>query len=210
MTFEPSTPGLLIVVEGIDGSGKSTQVGRLADSLRARGLTVVQSREPTDGAWGRKIRRSYVEGRMSPEDELQAFVEDRREHVEQIVRPALERGETVVLDRYYYSTIAYQGARGGDVDRIRAVNEEFAQRPDVVLLVDVEPEAALDRIRSSRGEAPNTFEQLDALRAVRSIFLRLAADEPERVHVVDGNRPADEVSASLVAAVERLFVGRRN
>src|SRR5262245_42547095 len=102
MNSPSKQPGILIVVEGIDGAGKSTQVRRIAEALRAVGETVVQSREPTDGPWGRKIRESAVSGRMSLADELHAFVEDRREHVAGVIRPALDRGEIVVLDRYYY------------------------------------------------------------------------------------------------------------
>lgn len=209
MSTLPSSSGLLIVIEGIDGTGKSTQARRLAEALRARGKKVVLSREPTDGAWGQKIRRSYVEGRMSPADELAAFVEDRREHVAQVVRPALERGEVVVLDRYYYSTIAYQGVRGGDVGAIRAANEAFAPRPDVVLLIDVEPSAAVERIRSARGETPNSFEQVDQLKAVRGVFLQLAAEEPDRVRIIDGNRPPDDVFYALMQEVNDSLSGAR-
>src|SRR5688572_4992851 len=152
--------GRLIVVEGIDGAGKSTQVKRLAAELRGEGRPVVQSREPTDGPWGRKIRTSAAAGRMSLDDELHAFVEDRKEHVATVVGPALARGDIVLLDRYYFSTIAYQGARGGDIDVIRRMNEAVAPPPDRVLLIDFEPEAALRRIRESRGAVPDDFERL--------------------------------------------------
>src|SRR5947207_8330328 len=88
--------GYLIVVEGIDGAGKSTQVRRLAETLRDAGFAVTCSREPTDGPWGRKIRASAAAERMSLDDELHAFIDDRKEHVAQVIRPALERGEIVV------------------------------------------------------------------------------------------------------------------
>lgn len=192
--------GRLIVVEGIDGAGKSTQVVRLAEALRGRGLTVTTSREPTDGPWGRKIRASAVSGRMTLEDELAAFLADRKEHVAGVIQPALDRGERVILDRYYYSTIAYQGARGGDVGAIRAANEAIAPKPDLVLLIDFDPELALRRIRESRGGAPDEFEKLDELRAIRGIFLQEAAADPERFRILDGSRPPDEVFADLLAA----------
>lgn len=193
--------GTLIVVEGIDGAGKSTQVRRLAEALRADGRTVTVSREPTDGPWGRKIRASAAAERMSLADELQAFIEDRKEHVAQVIRPALDRGEVVLLDRYYFSTIAYQGARGGDVAAIRAANEAIAPKPDLVLLIDFDPAAALERIQASRGDVPDQFEKLDQLQAIRKIFLDQEAAEPTLFHVVDGARDPDAVQADLLTAV---------
>jgi dTMP kinase len=204
-TMQASKPGRLIVVEGIDGAGKSTQVARLAQALRERGETVTTSREPTDGLWGRKIRASAVSGRMTLAEELAAFLEDRKEHVATVIRPALERGETVLLDRYYYSTIAYQGARGGDTGAIREANEAIAPKPDLVLLIDFDPEAGLRRIRESRGGVPDEFEKLDELAAIRHLFLIEAGNDPERFRVIDGGRMPDEVFADLLAAVPRTF-----
>lgn len=195
--------GRLIVVEGIDGAGKSTQVKRLAEALRAAGRTVVASREPTDGPWGKKLRASAETGRMSPTDELHAFLEDRKEHVAAEIGPALERGDVVLLDRYYYSTIAYQGLRGSDVAEIRRANEAIAPRPDLVLLIDFDPQLAIARISQSRGDVPNEFEKLDQLQAIRNIFLDCAAAEPDIFRVIDGSREPDAVFQDLLAAVER-------
>jgi dTMP kinase len=107
--------GILLAVDGIDGAGKTTQVKLLADALRAAGENVLASKEPTDGQWGRRLRQSAQNGRLSLEDELHAFIEDRKEHVATTILPALAAGSVVLLDRYFYSTIAYQGARGADV-----------------------------------------------------------------------------------------------
>jgi dTMP kinase len=192
--------GRLIVVEGIDGAGKSTQVKRLAEALRAAGRTVVVSREPTDGPWGKKLRASASTGRMSPDEELHAFIEDRRQHVAELIQPALDRGDDVLLDRYYYSTIAYQGIRGGDVAAIRSANEAIAPKPDLVLLIDFDPQLALSRISQSRGEVPNEFEKLDQLQAIRRIFLECAAVEPGIFCTIDGGRGPDAVFADLLAA----------
>lgn len=197
--------GKLIVVEGIDGAGKSTQVARLAEALRAEGRAVTVSREPTDGPWGRKIRASAAARRMSLDDELYAFIEDRKEHVANVIRPALDRGDVVLLDRYYYSTIAYQGARGGDVAAIRAANEAIAPKPDLVLLIDFDPAAALDRIQAARGDAPDQFEKLDQLQAIRKIFLDQEAAEPTLFHVVDGGKEPDAVSLDLLTAVHAVL-----
>lgn len=192
--------GRLIVVEGIDGAGKSTQVKRLAEALRAAGRTVVVSREPTDGPWGKKLRASASTGRMSPDEELHAFIEDRRQHVAELIQPALDRGDDVLLDRYYYSTIAYQGIRGGDVAAIRSANEAIAPKPDLVLLIDFDPQLALSRISQSRGEVPNEFEKLDQLQAIRRIFLECAAVEPGIFCTIHGGREPDAVFADLLAA----------
>lgn len=203
MNESPNSPGRLIVVEGIDGAGKSTQVRRLAEALTAAGRTVVTSREPTDGPWGRKLRASAESTRLSLADELHAFIEDRKQHVAEVIRPALAAGAIVLLDRYYFSTMAYQGARGADVAEIRRANEAIAPRPDLVLLVDFDPQTALTRIRESRGDVPNEFEQLDQLRAIRKIFLDTAAAD-KTFRIIDGHGTADEVSARLWTAVDAL------
>lgn len=195
--------GYLIVVEGIDGAGKSTQVRRLAETLRDAGFAVTCSREPTDGPWGRKIRASAAAERMSLDDELHAFIEDRKEHAAQVIRPALERGEIVVLDRYYFSTMAYQGARGGDVEAIRRANEAIAPKPDLVLLIDFDPAAALQRIRGSRGDVPDEFEKLDQLQAIRAIFLEQAAADPVMFRKIDGGRDPDAVFEDVKNAALR-------
>ena len=187
----PNAPGWLVVVEGIDGAGKSTVVRRLAELCTARGLACVTSAEPTRGRWGMKLRQSMAEGRLSLDEELALFLKDRAEHVEQIIRPALEAGKVVLLDRYYISTAAYQGARGVDPETILEMNERFAPKPDLVLLLDFDPDGGLARIRA-RGDAPNTFEVADQLRAVRKIFLAL---ERPFIRRVDASRPAEEVLA---------------
>lgn len=191
-------PGLLIAFEGIDGSGKSTQARRFVEWARQRGREVISTREPTDGPWGRKIREARFTARLSPQDELAAFIADRKEHVATLIKPALERGAVVVVDRYYYSTAAYQGARGLDPKELLQLNREFAPRPDVVVLVDVEPKHALERI-TSRGEGTDLFETLEALKQVRATFLELAKE----LHFVtiDGAHPPDQVFEAVRTAI---------
>ena len=178
---EMKQAGLFIVLEGIDGTGKSTQAHLLADWFRAQGREVVASREPTDGPWGRQIRATAATGRLAPEEELELFLKDRREHVEQLIAPALAAGKVVILDRYYFSTMAYQGSRGFDPAEIRARNEAFAPRPDLLLILDLDVDRALERI-GARGDTANEFEKRDALARCREIFLSLK-EEPF-VHVV--------------------------
>lgn len=167
--------GKLIAFEGIDGSGKSTQARLFADWLEARGREVVRTREPTNGPWGRKIREARFTARLSPEDELHAFIEDRRQHVAELINPSLSRGAVVVIDRYYYSTVAYQGARGLDPAELFARNRAFAPKPDLVVLVDVEPKHSLERI-NARGEGQDLFETIGELTAVRQRFLAMASE----------------------------------
>ena len=187
-------PGLLIILEGIDGTGKSTQAKRLGEWFEARGREVVLSREPTDGPWGRKLRESAATGRLSPEDELEYFLKDRRQHVEEVIQPGLDAGKVVILDRYYFSTMAYQGARGFDPAEIRRKNEEFAPRPDLLVILDLDVDTALERI-GSRGDTANEFEKRESLQRCREIFLSLA-DEPF-ARVVDSGRSLDDVAANL-------------
>ena len=195
------TPGHLIVLEGIDGTGKSTQAKRLAAWFQSRGRDVVLSREPTDGPWGRKLRESAATGRLSPEDELECFLKDRRQHVAELIQPALAAGKIVILDRYYFSTMAYQGARGFDPDEIRRRNEEFAPQPDLLVILDLHVDTALDRI-GARGDTANEFEKREALQRCREIFLSLQHEPFARI--VDSNGSLDEVAAHLRHISESL------
>lgn len=186
----PLPRGVLVAFEGIDGSGKSTQATLLADWASQHGLDVVRTREPTTGPWGMKVRESKVSGRLSPEEELQCFLEDRREHVTNLIGPALARGAIVIIDRYYYSTAAYQGARGHDPKALIAKNREFAPKPDLVFLMDFDPRLGVERI-NARGGGQDAFESLPQLTRSREIFLSLdephivkldAKKEPEALH----------------------------
>lgn len=182
--------GLFIVLEGIDGTGKSTQAGMLAEWFRAQGREVVASREPTDGPWGREIRATAATGRLAPEKELELFLRDRQQHVEELISPALAAGKVVILDRYYFSTMAYQGCRGFDPAEIRRKNEAFAPQPDLLLILDLDVDTALSRI-GGRGDIANEFEKRDSLAKCREIFLSLSG-EPF-VHVVPTDMGPDAV-----------------
>ncbi len=191
--------GRLFVIEGIDGTGKSTQVAALAAWLRGLGLVVHARREPTMGPHGQALRASATTGRLSLEEELRLLELDRREHVEQVIGPALAAGEVVVLDRYYFSTAAYQGARGADPEAIVAHHETFAPRPDLTLVLDLDPEESRARI-ALRGEL-DAFEGLENLRRCRDIFLSLLADD---VRLVDARPAPETVTEALVAQVRPL------
>lgn len=189
---------MFIVIEGIDGTGKSTQAKRLAAHFRSAGKRVTLSREPTDGPWGTLLRNSAETGRLSPEQELETFLKDRRQHVEELIAPALSAGDVVILDRYYFSTMAYQGARGFDPQKIRKDNETFAPVPDLLLILDLDVDTALARI-GSRGDTANEFEQRANLQRCREIFLSVK-DEPF-ARVIDANASAEEVAKAILAAI---------
>jgi len=194
--------GLFVVFEGIDGTGKTTQVRRLAESLRAQGREAVELREPTDGPHGSEIRRMAIEGRPDPDRERELFVMDRREDVAKNILPSLERGAVVVLDRYYFSTMAYQGARGIDPCEIRAENEAFAPKPDLLVLLDLSVDEALERVRKSRGGAPDEFEQAESLAKVKAIFDGL--DDPFILRI-DASGTEDAIARMVLARVEELL-----
>lgn len=197
-------PGVLVAIEGIDGAGKSTQAQRVGDALEAEGYGVVRTHEPTDGPWGRRIRASATAGRLSPEAEVEAFLEDRKEHVATLLRPALDAGKVVLVDRYYFSSVAYQGARGIDPLEILRRNEAIAPPPDLLVLLDLEAPAGVARVHH-RG-ASNLFEREDDLRRARDIFLRTV---PPTCLRVDATQGAEAVTAVILAALrERVLAGR--
>jgi dTMP kinase len=187
--------GMLIVFEGIDGTGKSTHAKRLASYFSSLGREVVLSHEPTNGPWGRKLRESASTGRLGAEEELEYFLRDRKEHVEQLINPSLADGKVVILDRYYFSTMAYQGLRGFDPEQIRQKNEAFAPVPDLLIVLDLDVDLALQRI-TGRGDQANHFEKREALEKIRETFLRLR-DEPF-VRVIDASQSMDEIAAQIV------------
>ena len=195
--------GLLIVFEGIDGTGKSTQCELLARSLTERHMLNIALAEPTRGTWGTKIRRLLSEGRqgISPQEELSWFVNDRKEDIELNIMPALQDNKVVLMDRYYFSTAAYQGALGLDPEQIRLENETFAPIPDRVLIFLTSPETCLERIESSRDQK-SAFEKLDYLRNVQEIFKSFAGPNIRFINSV-GSVP--EVHGKVLSAIEDLF-----
>lgn len=187
--------GLLVALEGIDGSGKTTQVDLLERWAGSLGFEVVRTKEPTAGPWGMKVRNSKFSGRLSEAEELDCFINDRKEHVAGLIAPALARGAIVIVDRYYYSTVAYQGARGMDPAELLARNRAFAPVPNLVALLDLEPAVGLERIHT-RGLGQDAFESLEALTKCRAIFLGLTDS-----HVVrfDATGAPEQVHAAIVA-----------
>lgn len=198
-----TTRGYLIALEGIDGCGKSTQARRLAAALTAAGHAAVTFREPGDSDYGRELRRVFVEGRdITPEEEMRLFLEDRRIDVRENIEPALAAGTHVVMDRYYLSSVVYQGALGLDPAMIREANEAIAPRPDLTLILDLPVDVALERIESSRGQA-NTFEGRDYLTQVRELYLGFVREDG--IETIAADTDPDTVQAALFTRVLGLI-----
>jgi dTMP kinase len=212
---EPGTPrkgplliagGLFIVFEGIDGTGKSTQVHLLAEKLKHLGYAVVATREPTDGPYGRKIRELFIDrGAVSREEELALFIADRSQHVSEVIRPGLKDGCVVISDRYYLSTVAYQGANGMDPERILNKNKVFPV-PDMAIILEIEPAQGIKRIRNQRQEHPDTFEDEVNLRQVAAIFDAMEQDYIKRIN---GSDSIENVHRQVFEAVAVVLARKK-
>jgi dTMP kinase len=195
--------GLLVALEGLDGSGKTTQLPELVAALAAAGRDVIATREPTDGAFGQRIRAMARSGALvAPEEELRWFFEDRRQHVAAEIAPALADGRCVVTDRYFLSTVAYQGARGLDWRKILADSEAEFPKPDLALIFEVPPEQGLARVHARGGASEPAFERADFLTRVAAIFA--AIDRPY-VRRIDAGADRDAVRASALDALRPLL-----
>ncbi|WP_309065395.1 dTMP kinase [Microbacterium sp.] len=203
--------GLWITLEGGDGSGKTTQARLLAEWLGAEGRTVLHTREPGGSEVGRLIRDIVLHhrGDIAPRAEALLYAADRAHHVATVVRPALERGEVVIQDRYLDSSVAYQGAgRVLDAGQVRELSIWAAEGalPDLTVLLDIDPEAA--RRRLDADDKP--FDRLEAEkddfhRRVRDAYLRLADAELERFLVIDGALAPDLIADRIRARVRALL-----
>jgi len=197
----PVNPGWLVALEGIDGSGKTTQQRRLVAALRTAGHIVVSTHEPTDGPAGRRIRE-FARGVEAPpaEEELRLFVEDRLQHVDEVLAPALAAGEVVITDRYFLSTVAYQGARGLDPRQLLEQSEARFPVPDLALLFEVTPQLGVERLSARAGVAEPAFERLDFLIRVAEVYAELDRPYIERIEAA---RPPDAVHDSVLEIVRR-------
>lgn len=203
-----SATGRFITFEGIDGSGKSTQIRRLADALRSAGHDVVLTREPGGSPGAEEIRRLVLEGdpdRWSAETEILLFTAARRDHLERTILPALARGQIVLCDRFADSTRMYQGLSRGDlrglVDQLHTLM--IGREPDLTILIDMDPATGLARAKS-RATAEERFEDFgEALQQqMRTGFLALAQEYANRFRVIDGARDIDSVAADILATVK--------
>ncbi|AEH23920.1 dTMP kinase [Pyrococcus yayanosii] len=203
--------GLFIVFEGIDGAGKSTQARLLAEWFREKGYDVVLTKEPTDSELGNFVKRLILiggiinGGRISHEAEALLFAADRAEHVKKVIEPALREGKVVISDRYFYSSLAYQWARGLDVEWLISVNS-FAPRPHLVILLDLPAKESMRRVRL-RGAESEFDKLLELQRKVRENYLKLAERFPE-FRIVNAMAPVEDIHRDVVALVEHELLRR--
>jgi len=208
--------GVFITFEGIDGTGKSTHVRRLAEYLRKRAVPLVVTREPGGTKVGEQIRRLLLNpkiSKMSPLTELTLMYAAREQHLEEVVRPALARGRVVISDRYNDASYAYQGyGRMLGVQTVRALDRIISGRtqPDLTLLLDLDPQVALDRARkrNTRHRIKNTrFENhgLKFQKRVRAGYLALARQQPRRIKLIQADRPVAEIEGEIHKIVDTLL-----
>jgi dTMP kinase len=205
------TAGLFVSLEGIDGVGKSTQSDLLEEFLRGLGRDVVRTLEPGGTDLGQEIRHLLLhrKGDVAPRAEALLYAADRAHHVATKIRPALERGEVVITDRYLDSSVAYQGVgRALKADDVRAISMFAVEGllPDLTILLDLDAAAAAER-RNKTGEAPDRLERekIEFFEAVRQAFLDMAKAEPNRWLVVDARQSVNEMQTQIRARVSQLL-----
>ena len=212
MAGERLARGFFITFEGSDGSGKSTQIAMLADKLSRAGFEVLSTREPGGSPGAEAIRNVLLSGAaepFGPSMEAILFAAARSDHVEQVIRPAVEEGAIVLCDRFMDSSRVYQGATS-DTDEVFMSALEWitvnGMYPDLTIILDVDPEEGLLRAAERRGgKIPDRFEKetLDVHQKRREAFLRIAEAEPDRCAVIDASAPADKIAAEIEQVVRR-------
>jgi dTMP kinase len=205
---------LFITFEGIEGCGKTTQVKRFAERLKGLGIAVVTTFEPGGTSIGKDIRKILLDSRnkhLSPLTELILYAADRAQHVEEVIKPALDNGKWVICDRFFDATVVYQGiARGQDLKLVRALNAQVTQgiQPDITFLLDCPVDMGLNRAlerneaQSQNGQDRFEREAMDFHRAVRDGYLDLARENQDRFVIVDASLPKDGVEKRIFQHME--------
>ena len=200
--------GYFISFEGIDGSGKSTQIQRLADFLRSLSFDIVVTREPGGSVGGEEIRKLLLQGdvdRWSAETEILLFTAARRDHLERIILPAMKNGQIVICDRFTDSTRMYQGMRGPKLKKLVDMldKEVIGHDPDLTILIDIDPEIGLRRAKS-RETVEERFEDfgLELQKKMRKGFLDLSKQFSNRISVIDGHQSEDKVAKEICSLVK--------
>jgi dTMP kinase len=202
------TPGRFITFEGIDGAGKSTHIGFVTELLKDAGKTVVSTREPGGTAVGETLRELLLHEKMHLETEALLMFASRREHIAQVIAPALARGDWVLSDRFTDASFAYQGGgRGLPLDKLDRLEQWVHPQlqPDLTLLFDVPLAVARERLDATRTLDKFESEQEAFFERCRNEYLRRAAEHPGRIAVIDSTRSIDEVRAALRVVLEKLL-----
>jgi len=197
-----------ITFEGIDGAGKSTHIGFVTEYLRQRGVQLVSSREPGGTQLGEKLRELLLHKKMHLETEALLMFASRREHIAQVIAPALERGEWVISDRFTDASFAYQsGGRGLDISKMEALEAWVHPhlQPDLTFLFDVPLAVARARLDATRALDKFEQEQADFFAATRNEYLRRATQFPERFRIIDSTQSIADIQVELVKLLDNLL-----
>jgi len=188
--------GIFICIEGLDGSGKTTHAHRIVRKLQKKGFNAVYTTEPSRGELGKFIRESVLQGKKRVPRVVEAllFAVDRVEHLEKMVKPALEEGKIVISDRCVYSSLAYQGAAGLDLEWIEEINR-MALPPDLALYIDVPPEVVVERIKRKKS----VMERLETQRKVREVYMKYVKNG--KLVPVDGDKRKGEVTQNILMVI---------
>lgn len=206
MSDSPSV-GFLICLEGIDGSGKTTHSKLLVERLCSLSYDAEYTTEPTKWSeQGKKLRESFfAPTRLSVEEEFKLFLEDRKLHLKEEVIPLLNQGKIIVTDRYYFSSVAYQGSRGLNWKYILNENMKIAIEPKLVILLDLSVDEAVERISNERTHGTNTFEKHENLQRVRNIYLKLVNEFPDLFFLINVSREKEDVHRDILKIIlERI------
>lgn len=201
--------GYLIAIEGIDGAGKTTQSRELKKRLDTLGYNVVLLKEPTNSKYGAQIRNISIHNNehfRNPERECNLFIEDRKIDVKKNILPNLEKGNIVIMDRYYYSNMAYQGVLGLEPEDIKRKNERIAPIPQLVFILDILHDIGVDRIINKRNEKTNSYEKLDYLKRVREYFLAMSKYPNVIIIEGDGRKNIRDVTDEILAEIKNRLL----
>ncbi|MBS7655515.1 dTMP kinase [Candidatus Bathyarchaeota archaeon] len=193
--------GLFIVIEGIDGAGKTLQSKLLQKELVKKGFKAVYTAEPSKSFIGKILRETSLKGiKLNPEVEALLFAADRFQHINLEVLPSLKKGEIIICDRYLYASLAYQGAQGVDLNWIKTINK-FSIKPDLAIYLDVPVEVGLTRITKRKK---TVFEKIEIEEKVREVYLKLV--EEKELILIDANKPIKEVNKEIVDLIFKTLL----
>ena len=198
--------GLFITFEGVDGCGKTTQIKLLKEYFEKQGKTVLLTREPGAKGLGVKLREILLnyDGEVSPNCESFLFLADRAQHIDTIIRPAVERGEIVLCDRHTDSTVAYQGyGRGVDLDRINMLNDiaTSGMKPDLTFIFDIDIETSMSRVGKEKDRMESAG--VEFFKRVREGYLNIAKQEPNRVKLLNGSDKIEDIHAQILDIINK-------
>ncbi len=195
--------GKFIVIEGMDGSGKTVQIKLLSGSLKNKNIQIVETKNPTNGRIGTLIREHHLKNHTVPLADALMFAADRAEQVETIIKPSIEQGNVVISDRYYHSNLVYQSNQGIPFSWLKQINK-FFPKPDLTIILDIELISALKRINSNRGQKEK-FENDKFLKSIRKKYLQLPKKLKENFVLIDGDREIEKVHMDIVKEVEKIL-----